>query len=506
MDKNITFINTLKNILRNDLYKFLLIGSVLIALLIPVIAQKFVLPSFYEQLLFNTIDDAKRVGKYIEHQQHNKDEKKIQNIVTQLKEDFNAIKIKIFDKNGIVTFSTDPKDIGSKNQHEYFYNNVAKGEMFYKVVTKGETNLEGDTKLTKDVAEIYVPFMINNIFQGSSEIYYDITDKKNSFEKLVYKILLLYYLFAIFFLIFILIMIYNVSKADLKEYLREKEIVELNESLKEKVNEKTKELKDINENLKIRVQEEVEQNRQKDKILYEQSKMAALGEMINNIAHQWRQPLSVISTGATAIKLKKEYDILTDDYIMETCDKIDENAQYLSKTIDDFSNFIKGDSQPVKFNLKNDTVSFLRLIDSTISNHNIKVILDLHENIKVQGYPNELIQCFINIFNNSKDALIKNNKDDDRYIFISEINEEKEVKIIFKDNAGGIPEDILPKIFEPYFTTKHQSQGTGLGLSMSYNLIVNSMNGSLEATNIEYEFNSKHYKGAQFSIIIPVAK
>jgi len=249
----------------------------------------------------------------------------------------------------------------------------------------------------------------------------------------------------------------------------------------------------------------IKENRYKDKILAESSKLAAMGEMIGNIAHQWRQPLSIISTASTGMKMQKEFGMLSDEFFYESCDSINENAQYLSKTIDDFKNFIKGESKAVNFNLKNDTDAFLKLVDGTIKNNHIKIILDLNEDINVNGYPSELIQCLINIFNNSKDALIANNPEDNRIIFISQYIKNNQIKIIFKDNAGGIPNDILPKIFEPYFTTKHQSVGTGLGLHMTYNLIVEGMNGDIKASNVEYDFDGKFYKGSEFVITLPIA-
>ena len=243
------------------------------------------------------------------------------------------------------------------------------------------------------------------------------------------------------------------------------------------------------------------------KKLESHAKLASMGEMIGNIAHQWRQPLSVISTGATGLQLEHEYGTLSDKVFTETCELINENAQYLSKTIDDFRNYIKGDSKLIKFNLKNDTDSFIKLVDSTIKNHQINVILDLEECIEINGYPNELIQCFINIFNNSKDALVeKEIAEDERYIFISQYKIDNNVFIEFKDNAGGIPESILPKIFEPYFTTKHQTQGTGLGLHMTYEFIINSMGGNITIENVDYQFNNKSYRGANFVIEIPLKK
>ena len=159
----------------------------------------------------------------------------------------------------------------------------------------------------------------------------------------------------------------------------------------------------------------------------------------------------------------------------------------------------------MKFNLKNDTDSFIKLVDTTIKTHHINVILELEEHIQVNGYPNELIQCFINIFNNAKDAMVMNKiPEDDRYIVISQYIKANKIYIEFKDNAGGIPKDIIDKIFEPYFTTKHEYQGTGLGLHMTYNLITNSMDGKLEVENVEFTCNGKNYKGALFRIILPL--
>jgi signal transduction histidine kinase len=133
------------------------------------------------------------------------------------------------------------------------------------------------------------------------------------------------------------------------------------------------------------------------------------------------------------------------------------------------------------------------------------VILDLDDSIKVTGYPNELRQCFINIFNNSKDTPI-DFSEENRLIFIKTYIDHNKVLITLRDNGGGIHKDILPKIFEPYFTTKHKSQGTGLGLHMTYKLIVDGMNGSVEAKNVNFNYKNKEYKGAEFIITLPILK
>ena len=254
----------------------------------------------------------------------------------------------------------------------------------------------------------------------------------------------------------------------------------------------------------INIGYDVTKVKQNEKLLAEQSKMVAMGEMIGNIAHQWRQPLSIISTASTGIIMQKKYGILDEDKLIETCHSINNNAQYLSKTIDDFRNFIKGDKSKIIFNLKDDIESFLNLVKGSIKNNNINMILDLQEGIEIDGYENELIQCLINIFNNAKD-IIKEKAEEDRLIFISTfINKDKAV-IKIRDNGDGIPKNIIGKIFEPYFTTKHQAQGTGLGLHMTYNLITDGMGGIIEVNNVEYEYNDKKYAGAEFTILLPLS-
>jgi len=236
-----------------------------------------------------------------------------------------------------------------------------------------------------------------------------------------------------------------------------------------------------------------------------QAKLASMGEMIGNISHQWRQPLSVISTAVTGIKLQKEYGKeLSDEELLQFCDYISDNVQYLSHTIDDFKNFIKGDAEPILFSFEENLKSFVNIIEPSMKANQIQLIINIEEDVELHSYPNELIQCFINIFNNSKDALVQNNiPEDQRVIFIDQKLQNDRIVISFLDTAGGIPKDIIKRVFEPYFTTKHKSQGTGLGLHMSYNLIVNSMKGDIKVYNNYCEFEEKTYKGANFTIKIP---
>ncbi len=260
---------------------------------------------------------------------------------------------------------------------------------------------------------------------------------------------------------------------------------------------------DLNQTLEIKVKDEISKNLLIEKKLFESEKLASMGEMIGNIAHQWRQPLSIISTSATGMLIKKEFNLLTDEWFIEACELINRNAQYLSQTIDDFRDFIKGDRVKVNFNLKENIGKFIKIVEGTIKANSLKVILNLDENINLNSYPNELNQCLINLFNNSKDVLIEM-EEIDKYIFIDSYLEGDNVVISIKDNGGGIPIEVLPKIFEPYFTTKHKSQGTGLGLHMTYNLIADGFRGTIEATNVSFEWENKYFTGACMTITFSV--
>ncbi|MEA3289214.1 MAG: hybrid sensor histidine kinase/response regulator [Campylobacterota bacterium] len=266
----------------------------------------------------------------------------------------------------------------------------------------------------------------------------------------------------------------------------------------------TKELKNNNIILEEKIKEAVEKNREMENKLFQSEKLSAMGEMIGNIAHQWRQPLSVISTSATGVKVQKEYGMLTDELLNESMDTISKTTQYLSNTIDDFKNFVKGDSgSKVQFNLSEDIKRCLEIEHAVLKRYNIEVILNLDDSIFIEGFPNSLIQVFINIINNSKDVMVEKTEESVRFIFITTKQSDNNIFISINDNGGGIDDDIKEKIFEPYFTTKHQSQGTGLGLHMSFQIIKDAMSGTIDVDNEEYTYNNKQCKGALFTIKLP---
>ena len=245
--------------------------------------------------------------------------------------------------------------------------------------------------------------------------------------------------------------------------------------------------------------------KQKDKLLFQQSKMAAMGEMIGNIAHQWRQPLSLISTCASGIKLEKEFSEIKDEKLFESLDLIVENTQYLSKTIDDFRNFFKADKIIEDFCVNQSIDKVLKLLKSSIQNHNIQIETFYFQDLIINGYPNEFLQVIINILNNAKDALVQIEKNQ-RFIEIRTYIKNKRCYVEILDNGGGVDENIISKVFEPYFTTKHKYQGTGIGLYMSHQIIVEHMKGSIYLKNIEIEKNDKLFKGCCVTLEIPTKK
>lgn len=252
-------------------------------------------------------------------------------------------------------------------------------------------------------------------------------------------------------------------------------------------------------NIKVITILDISELKLKDKLLAEQSKMAAMGEMIENIAHQWRQPLSTISTAASGIRIQKEFGILKDKTFYESTDMIIKSAKYLSQTIDDFKNFILGDKKKVHFNISDNLKKNLSLLDPVLKTNQIKIVYKCENNIEIFNYPNELTQAILNIITNSKDALVYENITN-KYIFINVFVINKKLCIEIKDNANGIDSKIIQKVFEPYFTTKHKKQGTGLGLYMTHQLIELSMKGTIELSNEEYIYKKTVYKGACFKI------
>ena len=289
-------------------------------------------------------------------------------------------------------------------------------------------------------------------------------------------------LFVMFLSIAILISIFVSQKIDevLKQYQR-------------KVNEKENQLKELNQNLEKKVKQEVKKNREKEQLLIQKSRFIALGEMISNIAHQWRQPLSELSSILMNIKFKHSINSLTSETMNQKTKEADKVLEYMSHTIDDFRNFFMPKKEKESFYLYEIIDSVMTIVSSSLYNNSIKVDVDLEKNIKIFTYLNEYEQVILNILKNAKDILIEK-KIKNPTIYINAKEDEKAIKLFIEDNAGGVTTQPKSKIFEPYFTTKDHSNGTGIGLYMSKIIIEKNMKGKLKVENTN--------RGAKFSVII----
>ena len=276
----------------------------------------------------------------------------------------------------------------------------------------------------------------------------------------------------------------------------------LNKKLKYTVEEKTKELRYLNENLQITIDKKTKELLEKEAILNQQAKMAAMGEMIENIAHQWRQPLSVISTISSSLKIKKEMNILDDKEFYEALQSINRTSQHLSNTIDDFRNFFSPNKEMNKFYVSQLIKKSKDLIKSRFDKFNIKVIENI-DDIEILSYQNELFQVILNLFSNSIDVL-SSNEIEDKIIHIKIYQDENNLCIEFLDNGGGIKDEFINRVFEPYFTTKHKSQGTGIGLYMSLQIVTKHLNGEISVKNDTFIHNNIKYFGAKFTILLPI--
>ena len=275
---------------------------------------------------------------------------------------------------------------------------------------------------------------------------------------------------------------YDVTKeVFLKKELEEKELQlkQLNKDLEKKVQIQTSQLLELNQTLELRVQEEIAKNEEKQKIMFWQSRLASLGQMLANVAHQWRQPLTQLNLNIYNMKkasLKDDKDEVLDFY-----NESKNVIQNMSTTIDDFTNFFKPEKEKKYFDLKQSINEAIGILEKMIAKEQITI--ELHcQKIILLGIANELSQVIINIIQNSKDAF-RDNSVTEKKILISTKKTEQFVIIEIQDNAGGVEAEIIDKVFEPYFTTKHSSSGTGLGLFMSKMICEQGFNGTINLIN-----------------------
>ncbi|MDO9308115.1 MAG: ATP-binding protein [Deltaproteobacteria bacterium] len=246
--------------------------------------------------------------------------------------------------------------------------------------------------------------------------------------------------------------------------------------------EKQRELVELNSSLETRIVKAVDDLRQKDQMLILQDRRAVMGEMINNIAHQWRQPLNILGLYIQELPYAYEAGEFSREYLEENTRKGMEVIQHMSQTIDGFRKFFRPDREIVDFVVNHVIARTLSLIEKSFQEQGIKIVLDQEGDLMAKGFPNEYAQVLLNILMNSRDALVEQ-KVEEALISMRTFTEGNLAVVTIADNGGGIAGEIIERIFDPYFTTKGPDKGTGIGLFMSKNIIENHMGGRLTVLN-----------------------
>ena len=254
------------------------------------------------------------------------------------------------------------------------------------------------------------------------------------------------------------------------------------DELESLVSIRTEELEQLNKELDIKIKNAIAENSKNEQMLIQQSRLAAMGEMIGNIAHQWRQPLNALGLVVQNIYYAYETDDLDKEYLEKSMTKSKKLTSQMSKTIDDFRNFFRPNKRQETFSISKGIQNAFELILASYKNHNIEIEQNLDDSLMAIGYPNEFSQVLLNIFTNAKDALIEK-KIVKPKVSVRCFVKDDDIIVEIEDNAGGINENIMKKIFDPYFTTKDKTSGTGIGLYMSKMIIENSMEGEISVYN-----------------------
>ncbi len=248
------------------------------------------------------------------------------------------------------------------------------------------------------------------------------------------------------------------------------------------------------DNLELKINEEISKRTEQEKLLIQQSKLASMGEMIGNIAHQWRQPLGELSALLMNLQVKHEFNDLNGEILLQSIHQCNKINAYMSNTISDFQNFFKPSKNKEVFEISEACQRAIAILQASIKYHNIEFTFDISEKMEVLGYPNEFAQALLNILSNAKDVL-SDRQISNPFIRMQLKKGFKYMLIMIEDNGGGIGTEHMDRIFEPYFTTKYATQGTGIGLYMTKMIIENNMNGIISVKNTK--------EGALFTIKLP---
>ena len=363
--------------------------------------------------------------------------------------------------------STNYTDVNGFKFREKFIQDIKEdGESFVKYAYK-KTN----GKIAEKISFFYYIEDLEWILAKGvyvDDIQHDILLKKKELRGQLFKIIHENIIIYLFFTIIMIFIAYFIGHK-IARILKEKD---------KRVRHTTKELARLNRTLDQKVKQEIEKNKEKEQLLMQKSKFIALGEMISLIAHQWRQPLSEIGAIIMNLQMHDRVNKLDSETLSIKSKEIETILHYMSTTIDDFRYFFKPDRKKQIFKINESIQRVLKITSPMLQEHNIKITLDVDPNITLNSYQNELEQVLLNLISNAKDALVYDKIKNPEIKLILE--KEQYISLKIWDNASGIEEMLLDKIFEPYFTTKDEAQGTGIGLYMSKIIIENNMKGKLK--------------------------
>jgi len=262
---------------------------------------------------------------------------------------------------------------------------------------------------------------------------------------------------------------------------------------KQQVETEEKKLQNLNKNLASKVAIGIEEGKRKDKAILQQSKLARMGSMISMIAHQWRQPLTELSGVLMELETATRFKKVTDKHILNSIERSDKMIEFMSNTIDDFRNFFKPDKKKEQFSILDSCQKAINLINASLDDSNIKLVVDVKNDKEINGYPTEYSQVILNLLMNARDILVEKRVENPQITIT--IDTKGILSIVeLKDNAGGIKYEHFDLIFDPYFSTKESSKGTGLGLYISKLIIERNMGGELSVSNDK--------EGAVFKIVL----
>ncbi len=356
------------------------------------------------------------------------------------------------------------------------------------ILKKGDNSdingIINDTILETNSINIYLSTLITNDLMRA-------ISKKESNDKLFNtSTLMLIFLITLSFVFIVLVSITIINN-----------FKELHYSLEENVAKKTKELRALNISLESRVKKEVENSRKKDNIMFQQARLASMGEVLHNIAHQWRQPLGALMMIIQGFGSKFDKGKLDEKFVQSSIDDALKLSQNMSDTLDDFRNFFMPNRAKQVFNVKRAIQKSIELTKYQLEKEGIELEFNSNITAKIYGFKNELIHVILNLINNSKDILASQKELKKKKILIITKQTKRKLIINIIDNGGGIKDDIITKIFDPYFTTKHKSMGTGIGLYMSKQLVERHMDGKIYCKNIRHKFGTKEFfDSAMFSV------